>query len=76
MPLRIKNEIGTLAAAFNQMVRYLAQSKEELDQYSKTLEEKMKQRTNDLERRSGFLNKICRKYLTDSTTLNAKSRPT
>jgi len=44
-----KDEVGTLAGAFNQMALDLARSKEEIDQYSKTLEEKVRQRTQELE---------------------------
>jgi signal transduction histidine kinase len=44
-----KDEVGTLARAFNQMAHDLARYKEEADQYSKTLEEKVLQRTQALE---------------------------
>ncbi|MBW1742066.1 MAG: HAMP domain-containing protein [Deltaproteobacteria bacterium] len=44
-----KDEVGTLARAFNQMAHDLARYKEEADQYSKTLEEKVRQRTQALE---------------------------
>jgi signal transduction histidine kinase len=44
-----KDEVGTLAGAFNQMAVDLARSKEEIDQYSKTLEKKVHQRTRELE---------------------------
>ncbi len=44
-----KDEVGTLAGAFNQMAHDLARYKEEADQYSKTLEEKVRQRTQALE---------------------------
>ncbi|MBA3018190.1 MAG: HAMP domain-containing histidine kinase [Proteobacteria bacterium] len=44
-----RDEIGTLAIAFNQMAEDLARSKEEIYQYSKTLEQKVKQRTQELE---------------------------
>ena len=45
-----KNEIGALAAAFNRMAEDLADSKDKIDQYSKTLEKKVQQRTHDLEK--------------------------
>jgi signal transduction histidine kinase len=45
-----RDEVGTLARAFNQMAHDLARSKEELDQYSKTLEQKVRLRTQELER--------------------------
>jgi len=44
-----KDEVGILAGAFNQMAHDLARYKEEADQYSKTLEEKVRQRTQALE---------------------------
>jgi signal transduction histidine kinase len=44
-----KDEVGTLAEAFNRMAEDLSRSKEEIDQYSKTLEEKVRQRTRELE---------------------------
>jgi len=43
------DEVGALATAFNRMAGDLACSKAELDQYSKTLEEKVRQRTRELE---------------------------
>jgi signal transduction histidine kinase len=43
------DEVGALAMAFNRMAGDLARSKEELDQYSKTLENKVRQRTGELE---------------------------
>ena len=45
-----KDEIGALAAAFNRMAEDLADSKDKIDQYSKTLEKKVQQRTRDLEK--------------------------
>ena len=45
-----KDEIGALAAAFNRMAEDLADSKGKIDQYSKTLEKKVQQRTQDLEK--------------------------
>ncbi len=44
-----KDEVGALASAFNRMAEDLAHSKDEIDQYSKTLEEKVRQRTRELE---------------------------
>ncbi len=43
------DEIGTLAMAFNRMAEDLTRSKEKIDQYSKNLEEKVRQRTGELE---------------------------
>jgi signal transduction histidine kinase len=45
-----KDEVGALAMAFNRMAEDLADSKEKIDQYSKTLEKKVQQRTQDLEK--------------------------
>ncbi|NOR54201.1 MAG: HAMP domain-containing protein [Candidatus Aminicenantes bacterium] len=53
-----KDEVGTLATAFNQMAEDLAHSKEEIDQYSKTLEQKVRQRTQELEISNQELRKI------------------
>jgi signal transduction histidine kinase len=53
-----KDEVGALAGAFNQMASDLARSKGELDQYSKTLEEKVQKRTRDLEKSNQELRKI------------------
>jgi signal transduction histidine kinase len=44
-----KDEVGILAGAFNQMATDLARSKEEIDEYSKTLEERVRRRTTELE---------------------------
>ena len=45
-----KDEVGALAMAFNRMAEDLSDSKNEIDQYSKTLEKKVQQRTQDLEK--------------------------
>jgi methyl-accepting chemotaxis protein len=44
-----RDEVGALSRAFNQMALDLARSKDEIDQYSKTLEQKVRQRTQELE---------------------------
>jgi len=48
-PVSSRDEVGALATAFNQMAEDLARSKEEIDQYSKTLEQKVRRRTQELE---------------------------
>ena len=48
--VKSKDEIGALAVAFNKMAEDLAYSKDKIDQYSKTLEKKVHQRTQDLEK--------------------------
>jgi len=44
-----RDEVGTLAIAFNRMAEDLARSKEEIYRHSKTLEQKVRQRTRELE---------------------------
>gem|GEM_PF-1374290 len=44
-----KDEIGTLAKAFNQMAEDLSITNKKIDEYSKTLEEKVRLRTKQLE---------------------------
>jgi len=53
-----RDEVGTLAIAFNQMAEDLAHSKEEIYQYSKTLEQRVRQRTQELEIINHELRKI------------------
>jgi methyl-accepting chemotaxis protein len=50
--IRIKagNEVGELANAFNQMTIDLKKSRKKLEEYSRTLEEKVKERTKELEK--------------------------
>jgi signal transduction histidine kinase len=48
-PVSSRDEVGTLAIAFNRMAEDLARSKEKIYQYSKTLEAKVIQRTRELE---------------------------
>ncbi|HUV50102.1 MAG TPA: ATP-binding protein [Anaerolineae bacterium] len=50
-----RDEVGALAAAFNRMAEDLAVSKNKIDQYSKTLEKKVQQRTQDLEKANNEL---------------------
>jgi signal transduction histidine kinase len=44
-----KDEVGTLGIAFNQMAEDLSHTKKKIDEYSKTLEEKVRLRTKQLE---------------------------
>jgi two-component system, sensor histidine kinase and response regulator len=46
------DEIGTLAESFNRMVQRLASSQEELQQYQRTLETKVEERTKKLEEKT------------------------
>ncbi len=56
--VRSRDEVGALATAFNRMALDLARSKEEIDQYSKTLEQKVRQRTQELEKSNQELRSI------------------
>ena len=46
------DEIGTLAESFNSMVQRLASSQEEVQQYQRTLETKVEERTKELEEKT------------------------
>jgi signal transduction histidine kinase len=48
--IRTRDEIGDLAISFNQMVNQLEDSRTELEDYSRTLEGKVEERTAELER--------------------------
>jgi signal transduction histidine kinase len=48
-PVISKDEVGTLGKAFNQMAEDLSHTKKKIDEYSKTLEEKVRLRTKQLE---------------------------
>lgn len=50
-----RDEIGRLASAFNRMTNSLKESRREIEEYNKTLEEKVKERTIDLERTTRLL---------------------
>lgn len=47
-----KDEIGTLAATFNQMTASLKQSRQELEHYSHTLEDRVEARTQELQEKN------------------------
>lgn len=53
-----KDEVGTLGMAFNQMAEDLSHTKKKIDEYSKTLEEKVRLRTKQLEIRNQELRDI------------------
>jgi signal transduction histidine kinase len=44
-----KDEIGTLASSFNRMIVSLQESREKIEEYNRTLERKVKERTAELE---------------------------
>ena len=46
------DEIGTLAESFNRMIQRLATSQEEVQQYQRTLEAKVEERTKELEEKT------------------------
>jgi signal transduction histidine kinase len=48
--INTNDEIGDLARSFNQMVKQLEDSREELEDYSRTLEKKVEERTSKLRR--------------------------
>ena len=45
-----QDEIGTLASSFNKMITSLKESREEIEEYNQTLENKVKERTAELEK--------------------------
>lgn len=45
-----KDEIGTLASSFNRMIISLKESREKVEEYNRTLENKVKERTAELEK--------------------------
>jgi signal transduction histidine kinase len=55
--VKSSDEIGILAHSFNQMVLSLRKSRDELQQWGKKLERRVKQRTADLEQKSRELSK-------------------
>jgi len=50
--VKSSNEIGQLAKAFSQMINDLKESRAKLEKYSKTLEQKVKVRTKELEEKN------------------------
>ncbi|MFT5916725.1 MAG: serine phosphatase RsbU (regulator of sigma subunit) [Flammeovirgaceae bacterium] len=53
--IKQSNEIGTLADSFNQMTDELKISQEKLQEYSKSLEQKVEERTSELENKNAFI---------------------
>ncbi len=58
--IKTKDEVGELASAFNQMTSDLRKSRRKLEEYSKTLEKKVKERTLELEQTNEDLEKFNR----------------
>lgn len=54
------DEIGTLATSFNQMTAYLKQSRQDLEHYSHTLEQRVAQRTQQLQEKNAQLKQTLR----------------
>jgi len=50
-----KDEIGTLASSFNRMITSLEESREKIEEYNRTLENKVKERTAELEKTTKLL---------------------
>jgi len=50
--VKSRDEIGTLAESFNRMVQRLGSSQEEVQQYQRTLETKVEERTKELEEKT------------------------
>ncbi|MGB2770348.1 MAG: ATP-binding protein [Candidatus Zixiibacteriota bacterium] len=55
-----KDEIGTLASSFNRMTTSLKESREKIEEYNRTLEGKVKERTAELEKTNRELEKTNR----------------
>ncbi len=56
--IKTKDEIGELAAAFDQMTKDLQESRVELEKYSKELEKKVRERTKELESKMAELERF------------------
>jgi signal transduction histidine kinase len=50
-----RDEIGTLASSFNRMTTSLKESREKIEEYNRTLEKKVKERTAELEKTTRLL---------------------
>lgn len=53
--VRSKDEIGTLAASFNKMTSELSTARDEVTQWTRTLEERVKQKTDELQKAQDHL---------------------
>ena len=56
--IKNKDEIGNLALAFNQMTKNLKNSREKIEDYSKNLENKVKERTKKLQKANAKLKEL------------------
>jgi PAS domain S-box-containing protein len=68
--VRSRDEIGDLAQAFNQMTDKLRRSYEQLEEYSRTLEQKVTERTRELEALNRFNESIIRNAPIGIITVN------
>ncbi|HWP46571.1 MAG TPA: ATP-binding protein [Candidatus Limnocylindrales bacterium] len=68
--IKSRDEIGELAEAFNQMTSRLRQSYEQLEEYSRTLEQKVAERTRELEELYRFNESIIRNAPIGISTVN------
>ncbi|MCK4548333.1 MAG: HAMP domain-containing protein [Candidatus Eisenbacteria sp.] len=58
--VKSRDEIGNLAESFNQMIEDLRTSREEIEEYNRTLEQRVAERTADLERRNREISELNR----------------
>jgi len=65
-----RDEVGELAEAFNQMTTKLQRSYEQLEEYSRTLEQKVAERTRELEELYRFNESIIRNSPVGISTIN------
>ena len=49
VPVKVQDEIGFLTGTFNMMVKSIREAKEKLEEYSEHLEQKVEERTNELQ---------------------------
>jgi tetratricopeptide (TPR) repeat protein/HAMP domain-containing protein len=58
VPVKVQDEIGFLADSFNRMVVSIRSARRELQNYTDTLEEKVKERTKEVEDKMGEVQKL------------------